>query len=77
MKKIHEEDIKFSEQIRNWLIKKAAEEDLSVNEYINKLISQQMEEDNSIKQSDEEDLDSDMEKYRQFIKEYMKIIRKF
>lgn len=62
--------LEFTPEIREWLKMKAEEQGIEVQEVINQLISEQMDREN-FKFKDKDN------KYKIFIEEYLKIIRKF
>ncbi len=62
--------LEFTPKVREWLKKKANEKEMDMKAFINQLISEQMNKENF-------SLESESNKYRDFIKEYLKIIRKF
>jgi len=62
--------LEFTSEMREWLKIKAEEENLNIQEFINQLISEEMDKhDFSPK--------GESNKHREFIREYLKIIRKF
>jgi len=62
--------VEFTPEMREWLKTKAEEDNLNIQEFINQLISEEM---------NKQDFSSEgkSNKYREFIKEYLQIIRKF
>jgi hypothetical protein len=62
--------VEFTPEMREWLKTKAEEDNLNIQEFINQLISEEMNKQDFLSEGKSN-------KYREFIKEYLQIIRKF
>jgi|AntDeeMetagen681_2_1112603.scaffolds.fasta_scaffold31608_2 hypothetical protein len=61
--------VEFTPEMREWLKTKAEEDNLNIQEFINQLISEEMNKQDFLSEGKSN-------KYREFIKEYLQIIRK-
>lgn len=62
--------LKFRPEVKKWLKNKAREEEIDIENFIKQLIFKEMENDGFL-------LEGEDNVYRTFIREYLKIIRKF
>jgi hypothetical protein len=61
--------VEFTPEMREWLKTKAEADNLNIQEFINQLISEEMNKQDFLSEGKSN-------KYREFIKEYLQIIRK-